>query len=161
MEILIAVCIGLFLAAAMSRLLKRGEGLLPYHTRGSILTKAELNFYRQLRSVTDPLGLIINTKSRLWDIVDVDKGVEKQFTYQNKISSKHIDFVLLDQEMNILGCIELDDATHNKKEAQEADAFKNLVLKSANVPLVRVKATKHYNLQVIQEQLVPLVKNDY
>lgn len=160
MEILIAVFIGLVLAVIMSRFVKNGDATLPYHTRGNILTKAELNFYRQLRAVTDGFGLIINTKSRLWDIVDVDKGVEKQFSYQNKISSKHVDFVLLDQNMNILGCIELDDASHNTAVAKENDAFKDAVLRSANVPLIRVKATKKYNLPVIQQQIDSLMKND-
>lgn len=158
MEIIIVVFIGVLFAALIGRFFNKREIALPYHSRGSILTKAETNFYRQLRSVTDELGLIVNTKSRLWDIVDVDKGVEKQYSYQNKISSKHIDFVLLDQGMNIVGCIELDDASHNSADAKERDAFKDAVLRSAHVPLIRVKATKNYNLPHIQQQITLLIQ---
>jgi len=130
---------------------------LPYYARQVLLTKAELNFYRQIQPILMELNLFASFKVRLWDVIDVRKGTEKSFTYQNKISSKHIDFVLIDRDTNIIGCIELDDSSHNEKDRQEADQVKNEALSAAGVPLIRVKATRTYKKEAIRQQIMNIL----
>lgn len=122
------------------------ENVLPYHSRGALLTKSELNFYKQIKPILDQYGIYASFKPRLWDIIDVDKNTEKKFSWQNKISSKHVDFAIVDENAKILACLELDDPSHNRKDRMESDKLKNEALSSANVPLIRIKTNKTYNL---------------
>lgn len=107
-----------------------------------ILTKNEYKFYKELRQLTDPKGYQVLTKIRLADIIDVDKSKienNEYFKYFNKIQSKHIDFVICDKDLNLLMAVELDDNSHNSDKAKKSDDFKNKVLESADIKLVRCR----------------------
>ena len=56
----------------------------------------------------------------------------------NKISAKHIDFAIINDNMEILFLIELDDITHNYYDRQERDEFVNISLVNAGYTLLRV-----------------------
>ena len=67
-----------------------------YVTRDVLLTPSELSFYHVLRSSLPAETYLICPKVRLADIVDVDKGLDKsrRRSAVNRITSKHVDFVL-------------------------------------------------------------------
>ena len=113
------------------------------YEKTAVLTKTESNFYRDLKEITTKYKLEVFPKVRLADIIKVKKGLDySSFTSAfNSIKSKHIDFLITDSEYNTLVLIELDDDSHNKKSAIKNDEFKNEVLLTVGIRLIRVKTS--------------------
>ena len=132
-----------------------------YKPKKTLLTKAETNFYRHLLGAISGRCIVFCTV-RVADVVEVSfpqsKDRSKWQTLFNQISSKHFDYVLVDDDMNILCAIELNDKSHDRKERQERDAFLRKVMKSADIPLLEIKAARKYNIPELRgviDQLVP------
>jgi hypothetical protein len=109
---------------------------LPYTKRASLLTPAELRFYRVLLQAL-PNGMTAFVKVRLMDIVNVPDKAWRE--YGAPASGMHLDFVLADTataEVRLV--IELDDRSHLRPEVRERDRFKDDALASADVPILRV-----------------------
>lgn len=92
----------------------------------NLLTEREYNFFRVLKVIADRNNMDVLMKVRLADLVKVSGSVPKNefYKYFNKISAKHIDFILIDG-VKIVALIELDDSTHNRKDRIERDNFVN------------------------------------
>jgi very-short-patch-repair endonuclease len=67
-----------------------------------------------------------------------------------KIQSKHVDFVICDQNLYIKAIVELDDKSHDQPDRQERDRFVDDVLTSVGYTVIRTRA-------VAEETLTPLV----
>ena len=109
----------------------------PYQTR-PLLTKREHHFYRLLRREADRYGLIICPKVGLKDLMTVC-GTRKYMRYFRLIAQKHVDFVICDDDLRVLFAIELDDSSHDTKDARRRDRFKNRAFRAARIPLIRVR----------------------
>lgn len=122
----------------------------PYHARGFLLTKAEAIFYHLLRDMVKG-HLVIFPHVALRDLVTiVDRS--DYFTYYNKIDRKQMDFVLCDTgTLQPIFVIELDDSSHNRPDRMMRDAFVEVVLESAKIPLVRVPVEHHYDQKELGE----------
>lgn len=121
-----------------------------YKLNKNIFTDIERFFYKVLREITDKMDLIIMTKVRLADIIYTENN---NYKYFNKIKSKHIDFVLIDNSGNIKLLIELDDKSHNNYERQKRDEFLNEIFKNLNIKLLRIKAKYSYNIKELEEKI--------
>ncbi len=126
----------------------------------TLLTNSELNFFRQLERHI-PQSYIINSKVRLADIAK-PKGSSRKLHY--KVQAKHIDFIISERKTSkILCAIELDDSSHLSKGAFKRDGEKNYALRSANVPLVRIKNARKYPAKMFEPiverlSITPLVR---
>ena len=70
--------------------------------------------------------------------------------YRGYIKSRHVDFLICDNKLNIIMGIELDDNSHNKESAKKTDEFKNKLFETINIPLERVKVSSgDYEQQII------------
>lgn len=114
-----------------------------YKKRSHLLTQTEVRSYRKIEPACKSLGFKLMAQVRIADVINV-KGSEKKKGSKRgfwkafvKISSKHIDFVVVDSNFGIVGCIEIDDRSHQKKDRAKRDVFVNKVFKSAGVPLMR------------------------
>lgn len=59
---------------------------------------------------------------------------------RNRIKSRHLDFVLVDPDtFYVKLAIELDDISHDNKEVQQKDEFKNKLLEKIGLPLIRTR----------------------
>jgi hypothetical protein len=68
--------------------------------------------------------------------------------YGQRISQKHLDFVLYDTATTrILLAIELDDRSHEKAHRKARDEFVDRSLDAAGVPLLRVRAAATYHVR--------------
>lgn len=113
-----------------------------YKARPFLLTKAELNFFNQLNKKL-PSQFHINCKVRLSDICTTTD--RKDIASFNRITSKHIDFVITKLSTAKTICaIELDDKSHNSESARRRDAIKNSALNMSGVELFRVKSGRNY-----------------
>lgn len=122
-----------------------------------ILTKNEYYFYKKLKGICDSYNLRVLVKTRLADIVEVDKskiGNKEYMKYYTRIQSKHIDFLVCNGDsLYPVVAIELDDNSHDNKDRQTRDNFVNKTLDSAGVPLIRCKGAG--NLEALLNSYLP------
>lgn len=109
----------------------------PYQTK-PILTKREYQFYMMLRRETDRRGLLICPKVGLKDLLAVSTK-KNYMKYFRLIAQKHMDFVVCDQNLRVLFAIELDDSSHDTKDARKRDHFKDQAFRAAKIPLKRIR----------------------
>ena len=128
--------------------------VLPYAIRDDFVSPAELSFYKVLNQVVGD-EYIICPKVALKDIFFVTSKDRATFTsYNNKISLKHVDYLLCSkQDLRPICGIELDDISHRKQDRIERDAFVEKVFKVAGLQLVRFQNKKTYTLQEVQDRL--------
>jgi hypothetical protein len=123
---------------------------LPYRQRDDFLSAAELSFYRVLVMALDGSHLVC-PKVNLADIFFVARPKENQ-SYRNKIDRKHVDFLLCDPAtMKPIMGVELDDASHARRDRQDRDEFVDQVFEAAGLPLLRVRAAASYSPQSIAD----------
>jgi very-short-patch-repair endonuclease len=132
---------------------------LPYAKRDDFLSPSEMSFYKVL---TQTLGdeFIICPKVGLKDVFFVKSRDNREFTiYNNKISRKHVDFLLCrpDKMEPVLG-IELDDSSHRREDRLERDIFVDDVFNAAGLPLVRFRNKQSYALSEIREKIENALK---
>lgn len=120
------------------RVEKSGNRTYQYKKREYLFTENELGFYQSLVPVAESRGLLVFAKVRLADIIEPQETKHWQAAF-NKVRSKHIDFILCDDQfIKPMLAIELDDSTHQRVKRQERDHFVNEALKKAGVPILRV-----------------------
>lgn len=129
-------CIILLLLAA-AFFIYRKKNYYPYAAR-HLLTKREYRFYLLLREVADEYHYIVCPKVGVKDLLSVT--VQKQYMkYFHKIAQKHVDFVICDKDLYVLFVIELDDSTHETKDAKKRDHLKDKAFAAAGIPLKRIR----------------------
>ncbi|MFQ7188247.1 MAG: DUF2726 domain-containing protein [Lachnospira eligens] len=118
----------------------------PYKAK-LLLTKSEYTFFKTLQKILDNDKYIICPKVRLEDFIDVtDK--QEIFKYRGYIKSRHVDFLICDNNLHILFAIELDDKTHNSEKAKNTDEFKNKLFEKIGIKLYRIKTEDNYEISI-------------
>jgi hypothetical protein len=126
-----------------------------YQSKTTLCSAAE----RSLLGVLDQLladRYRIFLKVRLADLIEIPKGVSKspRQSALNRISGKHVDFVVCDKnDISILGVVELDDQSHKSARRRERDRFLDSALDSAGIEIVHIRAQNAYSVIDIQNQL--------
>ena len=126
-----------------------------YQRRGELFTPAERVFYEQLAMAVGDRYEIFG-KVRLADVIEPREGLDKSERQSalNRISSKHLDFVLaIPGSMIIVCAIELDDASHRRKDRVERDEFVDGALSYADVPLIRFEVQPMYSVDEIRDSV--------
>jgi hypothetical protein len=127
---------------------------LPYRQRDDFLSPAEFSFYRVLCTVVGDQGVVC-PKVNLADIFYVARPNENQ-SYRNKIDRKHVDFLVCDPTtMRLRFGIELDDASHGRRDRQDRDEFVEAVFEVAGLPLLRLPAQRSYNPKELVSMIGP------
>lgn len=125
-----------------------------YISNGYVMTQTELQFYRELKKITDKLELTIFSQVGLERIINVKDNNNRD---RNRIKSRSIDYVIVNNKnCKIICCIELDDYTHNRKKSIENDQFKDKLFKKVKIPLHRIKVSNFYDI----EQIEQIIKGD-
>jgi hypothetical protein len=139
---------------------KKGIDEFPYALRDDFLSPSELSFYKIL-SLVIPKEFVIFTKVALKDIFFVtEKDRSKQSTYHNKISKKHVDFLVCNaSSMKPVCGIELDDSSHGRQDRVIRDDFVNQVFKNAGLPLIRYTNKRSYVLSEVEEKLQTVIQS--
>ena len=127
-----------------------------YRQRDDFLTPAEAAFFAVLREATASDWLIMS-KVRLADLVHAPHGREWQVAW-NKISQKHVDFVLCDPAtVRPRLVLELDDRSHRRPDRVERDAFVDRVFADAAMPILHVPVRRHYDAAALRGQIAALL----
>lgn len=157
-SLMVIIGLGIVLLYAIKILLQRkakaGEYKdLPYEKNPKFLSTAEKSFYKVLYQVIGKKYLIF-AKVRLADIIRVKAGTKDYCGANNKIQSKHIDFIVINpQSLEPVIAVELDDSSHNSDRAKEKDIFKDDIFDACGVRIVRFKAQKAYTVEEIRSGL--------
>ena len=120
----------------------------------SLFTPAELKFYKLLEETIDDYKIF--GKVRVADIIRVDskKAKGKYLKFFNRISRKHVDFLICEpQSLEPLVAIELDDSSHELKEREERDIFLDRAFKMAGIPLLRFKVRSSYDKIEVRQRI--------
>ena len=128
--------------------LKDSSKFFPYEKQSKLLTPAERSFFGVLEQAVGDSYRIF-AKVRLADLFKVKAKMDPKDKLRafNKISAKHIDFVICDSDsVEVLAAIELDYKSHAHPKRKIRDEFVNHVFDGAGVPLGRVPAKKGYSL---------------
>jgi len=96
----------------------------------SLLTKYEQINYQRMKGYAAAHNLIICPKVRLADLIEPKPESNRSIWQKrfNMICSKHVDFVLCNEDMSVIAIIELDDSSHNRPDRQARDRFVDAVL---------------------------------
>ena len=148
--IVIAVIV-VFLALILKNLPQRKS--TPYTRQQSLLTPAELTFYKALKTTLGSQYTIFS-KVRLADIIQVKPGTRQKQAAFNRIQSKHIDFVLTNEKTNIELAIELDDKSHLLPTRKQRDDFVDQALKTAGIKIAHVKVAQNYTSEEIRNIVI-------
>jgi len=125
----------------------------PYQARKYLLTKAERSFFGVLQQAVQGRYLIF-AKVRLADLLLVRARTDGRQSFQNRINAKHLDFVLCDvNTVSPVVCIELDDASHQRSDRVDRDHFVDNAMRTAGLPLVRIKARTSYRLDEVRDAI--------
>lgn len=149
--------IGLLIIFIIYLLLKRPRER--YIKVESVFTPAELKFFKILIEILPEYTVL--GKVRVADIIKVDskKARGKYLKYFNKISRKHVDYLICDKEtLTPIVAIELDDKTHEIKERMERDEFLEKAFSMASLPLIRFKVRQKYNREDIRNKITDVMQ---
>lgn len=128
-----------FLIKILDHKMSRIDARKSYQAR-QLLTKREHQEYLKLKQYADAKGWLICPKVRLWDLIEPKRGMSKRQTLINKIQSKHVDFVLVDRNMNVIGVLELDDSTHDRADRKQRDSFVRDALEGAGITMIQTRS---------------------
>lgn len=120
-----------------------------------LLTKNEWHEYKKLRDLAAIHGLQVCPKVRLLDIVEPRRGEANYMRLLGKIQSKHVDFVICDQDLRIKGILELDDNSHNREERQERDRFVDEILTDVGYRVIHTRSITETTLEPITGPRTP------
>lgn len=125
------------------------------YKKQTLLSPAERSFYGVLRQAVGETYQV-QVKVRLADLVQPASGLSRsdwQAAF-NRISSKHVDFVLVNPATFEVACaLELDDSSHATDKRFERDAFLDAAFQSAGLRLLHVPAKNAYAVQEIRAML--------
>jgi hypothetical protein len=127
---------------------------LPYGLRDSLLSPAELSFYRVAMTALSGRAVLC-PKVRLADLFYVHRpDINVQFF--NGIAQKHVDYVLCDPEtLRPLAGVELDDSSHLRDDRQRRDIIVERIFSAAKLPLVRFPASVGYAVRDLDAAFLP------
>lgn len=128
-----------------------------YELNPSVLTRAEQKFYASLKKVVGEKYQIL-IKTRLADIFKTKDG-SGYYAALNKITAKHIDFLLCEPDSfePILG-IELDGSSHKRSDRKDRDAFVNRLFEQAEMSLLRVPVTGQYPAEELRDKIAGILR---
>lgn len=126
---------------------------LPYKKKKFFFTVNEKRFYKVLIQASTELDLVLFSKVRIADLLYVTTK-ENWRTHFNKISQKHVDFVLLDKKnLSPILLIELDDPSHNRKDRIERDMFVDDAYENAGMNILHIKTAKSYDKNELKSKI--------
>jgi ssDNA-binding Zn-finger/Zn-ribbon topoisomerase 1 len=118
-----------------------------YTRRYSLFTATEFRFLQVLRKAL-PTGLEIFAKVRVADVLQPVQELDPKAWRAafNRITGKHLDFVLCDRESGRLLCaIELNDRSHERVDRRERDALIASACAGAGFPLLMLPVQRDYD----------------
>jgi len=154
---IVSVALLMFLLSFLRDKKKDNQIFSYYELSETVLTKAEIKFYASLKKVVGEKYLIL-MKTRLADIFRTKNG-SGYYAALNKITQKHVDFLLCEPDNfePVMG-IELDDSSHKRRDRKERDVFVNRLFEQAELKLMRVPLSSQYPAEQLRDQIAVILR---
>ena len=102
-----------------------------------------------------PSGCQVFAQVSLAGLVQVKGWARRDKSHWWRIPAKRLDFVLVDAAtLAPRLVVELDDASHDRADRRERDAFVDEVLAGVGMPILHVRWQRRYNARTLAEQIV-------
>lgn len=101
-----------------------------------LMTTNEKIQFRKIQIWANKHNLLIFTKVRLLDLITPRRDQQNYKGALWKIQSKHVDFVICDQEIRVKCIIEINDRSHNQQDRIERDKFVLEVLQACGYKML-------------------------
>jgi len=149
--------LGLLLLAWLILLVKakRHKEDFPYQPVRALFSPAERSFLGVLDQAVGGRYRVFG-KVRVADVATVKPSKDNRAWQRafNRISAKHFDFILCDnQDLSVRCAIELDDQSHRAAQRQQRDGFIDSLCQTIKLPLVRIPARQAYSVNEIRQTL--------
>jgi len=150
--------VGLVAFAGLVMLLRRRR----YRPQPSLLSPAEATFHRVLVEAAAGRWAVL-PKVRVADVITPRgrEGSPRWWAAFRPIAAKHLDFVLADaRTWQPVAAIELDDASHRRRDRRTRDRLLNRAMAQAGVPLIRVAAAgrRGYHREALRTEIERALK---
>ena len=147
------------LIAVKQKQLHNGEEDAPYTRTPALFTPAERSFLGVL-DLAAGKDFRVFGKVRVGDVLSPRAGQDRS-TRQialNRINRKHFDFILCcPDDLTVLCAIELNDASHQRKDRQKHDEFLEKACRSAGLPLILFDARHAYSPMEISARIAEVI----
>ncbi len=157
---LLYLAVILLAAAFIWNILLSKKEEYPYKKQEKLFSDAERSFLGTLEQAVGDRYRIFG-KVRLSDVLGVRSmgNRKKWWRAFNKISSKHLDYVLCAKnDLSIVAGIELNDNSHKKRQRKKRDHFLVRACQAAGLPLLQTNAQSGYPVHHIREQIAELLQ---
>ena len=114
-----------------------------------LLTRNEWHEYKKLKQFAEAKNLQICPKVRLLDIIEPRRGETNYKSLLFKVQSKHVDFLICDQDLHIKAVVELDDGSHDSKNRKDRDEFVDTILTGVGYKVIHTRAVTEDTLKDI------------
>lgn len=164
METLAVFVVILVIVVALAAKLKPTIGAedFPYQQKPQLFTAAERSFLGVLDQAVGDSYRIMG-QVRVADVVEVKRLADRSRRQkaQNKIQSKHFDFVLCKpNDLAVVAVIELDDRSHQRADRRKRDRFLERLCETVCLPLIRVPAKRAYSIPEVRELVIGTITPD-
>lgn len=123
----------------------------PYYSKKP-LTETEALFHQRLVQALPECIVLSQVQLSRFINVDRIKAGRDFYKYFNAIAQQSVDYLICLKDFTIVAAVELDDKSHNSKDAQKRDVKKTRNLKAAEIPLIRWHAEFMPSIEQIRTQ---------
>jgi len=128
-----------------------------YKQKDDFITHSESILYKSMQTCVGDKAAIF-AKVRLADIFSVESdeylGKNVFWKHFREISQKHVDFLICNNvTLKPLLAIELDDPSHDNRQSQVNDAFKDELFNRAKLPMHRFNVKDINNAEYIEKYM--------
>lgn len=150
MLLVAALFLFVLILAFIRALSQREPSVWPFYPRKPLSAPEQILYFRLIKALPEHIVLAQVQLSRF---LGVKKGNNFQ-SWLNRINRMSADFVICNKDASVLAVIELDDASHNSKTRQQADAKKDKAIRSAGLRLIRWNVKTMPNEEAIIGQIL-------
>jgi very-short-patch-repair endonuclease len=140
--IIVIIVLALFITAQRNKSARQRQSLVsPYHysRKETIMTSAEIAFYRRLETIAGDRYYIF-PQIHLTALASSHATGQYYKSGYQRINRRSVDYVLCDKaSMKPVYAIELDDRTHDSPKRQARDTIVDEILREINLPLIRFR----------------------
>ena len=130
----------------------------PYVLCESVLTRPEREFFNALLIAAAGECHVLS-KVRLFDLLELPAGTPNRQSWQNRVQSKHVDFVLCHRiSSRPMVAIELDDSSHGRRDRRERDEFVDRVCSQVGLPMLRFPVERSFDHAKVRARIAPLLE---
>ena len=132
-----------------------------YLAKKQLLTYNEITYFKALEKAL-PAKYRLFAQVRVVDLIvpKISKKTNQKQWWRDfrKVSSKHIDIVIVDQRFQVIAAIEVNDRSHLREDRKRRDKFLTEAFAGAGVPLVWQWVQKKYSTYDIHKSLEEFIQ---